>query len=31
MSGTCTPRGLFVAYIGEQIGYKSGLALSFDW
>ena len=24
------PRDLFVAYIGEQIGYKSGLALSFD-
>lgn len=30
MSGLCMPRDLFVAYISEQIGFKSGLALSFD-
>lgn len=30
MSGIFMPRDLFVAYIGEQVGFKSGLALSFD-
>lgn len=30
MSGLLMPRDLFVAYISEQIGFKSGLALSFD-
>ncbi|MDQ0012005.1 restriction system protein [Variovorax boronicumulans] len=30
MSGIFLPRDLFVAYISEQIGFKSGLALSLD-
>ena len=30
MSGILMPRDLFVAYISEQIGFKSGLALSLD-
>lgn len=30
MSGIFMPRDLFVSYISEQIGFKSGLALSFD-